>query len=142
MANFNSWSSIKEHLDTYRADPDRGHEHNPYGKVVPALLLTVTGRKTGKLRTLPLVYTKVDKGWAIIGSKGGADDHPQWYKNLRDNPDCQIQVRHDIIPVRARTVEGPEREPLWQQCVATLPQFAEYQTKTDRQIPVILLEPR
>lgn len=137
-----SWEGIKAHTKLYRENPDEGHEWNPYGKVVPALLLTATGRTTGKPRTLPLIYKTVGNAYVIVGSKGGTPDHPVWYKNLQANPDCEIQVRHDHLKVRARTAEGDERDSLWKEMVEVLPQYTEYQSLTDREIPVVVLELR
>ena len=130
------------HLKTYKEDPDKGHNWNPYGKPVTALLLTVKGRTSGKLRTRPLVYTKVGKNFILVASKGGAPDHPYWYKNLMAASEAKIQVAHDHYEVTARTAEGAEREALWPKVLEQLPQYAEYQTKTDRQLPVIVLEPQ
>ena len=80
--------------------------------------------------------------YVIIGSKGGLPDHPGWYQNLVANPDCEIEVASDQFNVRARTAEGTERDALWAQMVAVLPQYAEYPAKTERTIPVVVLEPR
>ena len=136
------WERIKGHLKQYREDPEAAHDWNPYGKVVPALLLTAYGRKTGKPRSRPLIYKKVGDDYVIVASMGGAPTDPNWYQNLVANPDCEIQVAKDVIPVRARTAEGDERARLWADMVEVLPQYAEYQTLTDRQIPVVVLEPR
>ncbi|MGE0386280.1 MAG: nitroreductase family deazaflavin-dependent oxidoreductase [Gammaproteobacteria bacterium] len=136
------WQRIKDHIRQYREDPDAAHAWNPYGKVVTALLLTATGRRSGRQRSLPLIYRKVGADYVIVGSKGGAPDDPVWYKNLQANPDCEIQVGREHLTVRARTAQGAEREALWQQMVELLPQYAEYQARTPRAIPVVVLEPR
>jgi len=141
MSENDGWARIMAHIDTYRADPDKGHDWNPYGKLTQALLLTTTGRKSGKKRTLPLIYKKVGSNYVIAGSKGGADAHPVWYLNLTAEPEVEIQVRHDVMKARARTATGAEREALWKEMVEVLPQYDEYQSKTDRQIPVVVLEP-
>jgi len=141
MSENDGWARIKAHIETYRSDPEKGHDWNPYGKPTTALLLTTTGRKSGKKRTLPLIYQKVGDNYVIAGSKGGADAHPVWYLNLVANPVVEIQVRHDVMKARARTATGAEREALWKEMVAMLPQYVEYQSKTDRQIPVVVLEP-
>lgn len=143
MADENvGWQRIKAHIEQYRSDPDAAHEWNPYGKIVPALLLTFVGRKSGKQRQLPLIYGRAGDAFVIVGSKGGAPDHPQWYVNLLANPDCEIQVARERFKVRARTAEGEERAALWQQMVGILPQYEEYQAATDRELPVVVLEPR
>ncbi len=136
------WVAIKAHIEKYRTDPVAAHEHNPYGKVVPALLLNATGRKTGRVRSRPLVYKKVGDSYVIVASKGGAPRSPHWYHNLVANPDCEVQVAAETYAVRARTAEGDERERLWAEMVEVLPQYEEYQALTDRVIPVVVLEPR
>jgi len=142
MAETGTWESVKAHLENYRRDPEKGHDWNPYGKPTTALLLTTTGRTTGKKRTLPLIYKKVGPNYVIVASKGGSAEDPFWYRNLQANPEAEIQVKHDIIQVRARTAEGAERAALWREAVEQLPQYDEYQARTDRQIPVIVLEPQ
>ena len=136
------WQRIKDHIKRYEEDPVAAHEHNPYGKVVPALLLTATGRKSGKARNLPLIYKKIGERFVIVGSKAGMDEHPAWYKNLLANPDCHIQVAKDHYDVRARTATGAERDDLWTQMVELLPQYEEYQSRTTRQIPIVVLDPQ
>jgi deazaflavin-dependent oxidoreductase (nitroreductase family) len=133
-------SQIRDHLALYRADPDAAHDWNPYGKVVPTLLLTTVGKKTGKLRTRPLIYGQVGDSFVLIASKGGTPEHPAWFTNLMANPDVQVQVRHDIFQAHAREAEGPERDALWAQMVEVLPQYADYQARTERRLPVVVLE--
>jgi deazaflavin-dependent oxidoreductase (nitroreductase family) len=142
MAEADGWERIKAHIKLYKEDPEAAHEWNPYGKLVPALLLTTTGRKTGKARPLPLIYGRDGDNFIIIGSKGGTPDDPQWRKNLKANPDCEIQVAKAHYQVRARDAVGPERDRLWEMMVGVLPQYVEYQSRTDRKIPVVVLEPR
>jgi deazaflavin-dependent oxidoreductase (nitroreductase family) len=142
MTDVDGWDRIKAHLELYRTDPEKAHDWNPYGKVVPTLLLVAKGRTTGKPRTRPLIYERVGDAYVVVASMGGAPEHPAWYRNIVANPDCEIQVVRDVIPVRARTAEGEERERLWADMVGVLPQYAEYQARTDRQIPVVVLEPR
>jgi deazaflavin-dependent oxidoreductase (nitroreductase family) len=136
------WQRIKAHIKQYREDPEAAHEWNPYGKVVTALLLTTTGRKTGKQFSRPLIYKKVGESYVIVASMGGAPTNPNWYRNVVAQPECEIQVAQEVVPVRARTAEGEERERLWNEMVEVLPQYAEYQSRTDRLIPVVVLEPR
>lgn len=106
------------------------------------LLLTTTGRLSGKERTTPLIYRADDEKWVVVASKGGSPDHPGWYKNLEANPDATIQVKRQVTPVRARTARGAEREQLWQLMTETWPAYDAYQEKTAREIPVVVLEPR
>ncbi|GAA1783747.1 nitroreductase family deazaflavin-dependent oxidoreductase [Nostocoides veronense] len=106
------------------------------------VLLTMTGRKSGDTLKVPLMRVEHDGLYAAVASKGGAPDHPQWYFNLQAQPDISLQDGTLDRPVRARELQGAEREQWWERCVAAFPPYAEYQTKTDRLIPVFVLEPR
>lgn len=136
---------IREHLELYASDPQKGHDWDSTvvggPGVLPVLLLTTTGRKSGEKRTLPLIYKKVGDGFVIIASKGGAPSHPAWYLNLAAEPNCEIQVAHDHFRVQARTAEGAERDSLWQQLVEIYPPYTDYQEATSRKIPVVVLDP-
>ena len=107
---------IADHVKLYLNDPDKAHmwDSAPVGGpgLLPTLLLTTTGRKSGKPRILPLLYVKVDAGFVIIASKGGAPQHPGWFLNLLDEPKCEIRVGRDYDRVAARVAEGEEREEL------------------------------
>jgi deazaflavin-dependent oxidoreductase (nitroreductase family) len=105
------------------------------------VLLTVRGAKSGRLRKVPLMRVEHDGTYAAVASKGGAPDHPQWYHNLRANPEITLQDGETTTDVVAREISGAEREEWWPRCVEAFPPYAEYQTKTDRLIPVLLLEP-
>jgi deazaflavin-dependent oxidoreductase (nitroreductase family) len=109
-------------------------------KQAPVLLLTVEGRKSGKRRTTPLLYGRDGDNVVVIASKGGDPKHPAWYLNLR-GAEAEIQIGREHRRVRARDAEGEERERLWRQMVELWPDYAEYQKKTTRQIPVVVLEP-
>jgi deazaflavin-dependent oxidoreductase (nitroreductase family) len=113
------------------------------GKVgkTPVLLLTTTGRKSGKPRTQPLLFTRQDAAYAVIASKGGAPAHPLWYLNLRANPDAEITVGSETHKVRARDAEGDERERLWRVLADQYSGYDKYAQKTTRRIPVVVLEP-
>lgn len=101
-----------------------------------------TGAKSGVERVTPLAYLPVDDGYAIFASKGGADENPAWYHNLRANPQTSIEVGTETIDVVAREAEGAEREAIWNKQVAAAPNFGEYERKTSRKhIPVVVLEP-
>lgn len=104
------------------------------------LLLTTTGRNSGEKRTSPLIYAEDGGRYVIIASKGGAPDHPGWYLNLDKNPEVELQVKDEVFKARARTVEGPERERLWRKANEVWRHYDEYQTRTDREIPVVVLE--
>ena len=108
----------------------------------PVVLFTTTGAKSGKKRLVPLMRVEHDGHYALVASKGGAPDHPQWYFNLQAQPDISLQDGTLDRPVRARELQDAEREQWWERCVAAFPPYAEYQTKTDRLIPVFVLEPR
>jgi proline iminopeptidase len=108
---------------------------------VPSLLLTTTGRKSGDKWMFPLFYGEAGKGYFIVASKGGAPDHPGWYKNILANPEVELQVGTKKLKARARTVSGAERQKLWDQAIVWWPAYVEYQEKTKREIPVVVLEP-
>jgi deazaflavin-dependent oxidoreductase (nitroreductase family) len=113
-----------------------------YGELtVPSLLLTTTGRKSGEKFIFPLFYGEAGKGYVIVASKGGAPEHPAWYRNLLANPEVEVQVGTKKLKARARTASGAERARLWEQALKFWPPYADYQKKTDREIPVVVLDP-
>ena len=105
------------------------------------LVLTHKGAKTGKVRTTPLMHFRDGDNVLVVASAGGAPEHPGWYHNLMANPETEINLNGDEIAVRARDA-GVEREALWPRVVAAEPRFEQYATKTDRVIPIVVLEPR
>jgi deazaflavin-dependent oxidoreductase (nitroreductase family) len=105
------------------------------------LLLTTTGRKSGKQRTVPLLYTSDDDSLVVIGSKGGTPENPAWYLNLSADPHATVTLGRETRAVTARTAEGEERERLWRRMADAYPSYDTYQTKTSRRIPVVVLEP-
>jgi deazaflavin-dependent oxidoreductase (nitroreductase family) len=105
------------------------------------LILTTTGRKSGKKRDTPLQYTKDGERFIIIASNGGASKHPTWFLNLRANPEAQLQIRAKTIAVEASEAIGEERERLWTQVTSQHQNFADYQKRTTREIPVVVLTP-
>jgi proline iminopeptidase len=107
---------------------------------LPTLLLTTTGRKSGSQQLVPLIYGKTDGGVVVIASKGGAPEHPGWYRNLTANPEVGVQVGTDRFRARASTVEGPERSKLWDLMVGIYSPYVDYQKKTERKIPVVVLK--
>jgi proline iminopeptidase len=107
---------------------------------VPSLLLTTKGRKSGEKYIFPLFYGKSGNSYFIVASKGGAPDHPGWYKNLDNDPEVELQVKDEIFRARARTASGEERERLWRKANEVWPHYDEYATRTERQIPVVVLE--
>lgn len=127
----------EEHVKRYReTDGAEGHEWQG----THALLLTTTGRKSGEPRTTPLIYGKDGDRYLIVASKGGADEPPAWYLNLQADPEVELQVLADTFPATARTATPDEKAALWPTMVAEWPAYDEYQAKTDRDIPVVVLE--
>jgi deazaflavin-dependent oxidoreductase (nitroreductase family) len=106
---------------------------------LPVVIVTTRGNKTGKIRKTPLMRVEHDGEYLLVASKGGAPKNPVWYHNLVADPNAvQLQDGADRFPVRVRELHGDEREQWWERAVATFPPYAEYQAKTDRQIPVFL----
>ena len=108
---------------------------------VPILLLHHLGAKTGTERVSPLAYRREGDAYVIFASKGGAPDNPDWFHNLKANPEVTIEVGTETAKVRARVAEGDERERIWSLQKTEFPGFAEYEQKTNRQIPVVVLDP-
>ena len=145
MADFSAIPWIAEHIQLYRSDPEKAHmwDSAPQGGpgVLPTLLLTTTGRKSGEPRALPLIYGAVGDSYVIIASKGGMPDHPLWYRNLEVKPECELQVGAKQVSAHARFAEGEEREQLWAKMVEIYPPYVDYQKTTERTIPVVVLDP-
>ncbi|HEY8121575.1 MAG TPA: nitroreductase family deazaflavin-dependent oxidoreductase [Myxococcota bacterium] len=130
-----SW--IADHLRRYQAsDGADGHLWNG----VTCLLLTTTGRKSGAALTLPLIYGRDGERAVIVASRGGAPDHPAWYKNLAAQPRVSVQIEAQKFGATARTATGDERARLWKVMAKIWPAYDEYQAKTTREIPVVVLE--
>jgi deazaflavin-dependent oxidoreductase (nitroreductase family) len=108
---------------------------------LPVLLLTTTGRKSGKQRTTPLLYVEDGEQYAIVASVGGAPKHPAWYLNLGDRPEATIQIGTRRIAVSARTATPDERSRLWRLATEMYPGYDAYQARTSREIPVVVLTP-
>ena len=125
---------VKRYLET---DGEEGHE---WRRGAPILLLTTTGRKSGRKITKALIYQPNGDDYLIVASRGGAPNHPEWYLNLEANPEVEVQVRGDRFKARARTATPEEKPDLWRRMVAVWPDYAEYQKRTDRPIPVVILE--
>jgi deazaflavin-dependent oxidoreductase (nitroreductase family) len=127
----------KEHVERYEAtDGDEGHDWQG----TQTLILTTTGAKSGEPRKAPLIYGKHGDRYLVVASKGGAPEPPAWYVNLQKDPTAQIQVRGERLSVRARDATPEEKPELWSIMTKEWPDYDEYQTKTDRQIPVVVLE--
>jgi F420H(2)-dependent quinone reductase len=110
----------------------------PFGRF---LILQTTGRRSGEPRETPLSYTRDGDAYVVIASDGGSPRHPDWYLNLEDNPDAEVEVGGRRRPVRAETVTGEERDRLWRQAVRSFGGYAGYQARTNREIPVVRLAP-
>jgi len=108
----------------------------------PIVVIVMTGAKSGKPRRVPLMRVEHDGVYAAVASKGGDPKNPTWMNNLVANPDVTLQDGTDTVELRGRLATDDERSQWWDRCVAAYPPYADYQTKTDRQIPVFLLEPR
>jgi len=124
-------------IDEFRAND--GTVTGPF-EGAPLLLLTTTGAKSGKKRTTPLVYLKDGDRIAVFGSKGGAPAHPAWYHNLVANPDVTVELPDDSFEGRAVVAEGAERDRIFAAQKEVMPAFSDYESKTTRTIPVILLQ--
>lgn len=128
---------VSDHIDTYvSSDGERGHRW----RGTETLLLTTRGRKTGKLRRSALIYGTDGDDYVVVASKGGARNHPSWYLNLVDDSQVLIQVGPDIMEGTAHTATGERRERLWKEMASIWPDYDNYQTRTDRQIPVVVIE--
>lgn len=108
----------------------------------PVVVYTVRGAKSGKLRRVPLMRVEHDGVYAAVASKGGAPEHPAWYHNMLANPEVEVQDGEKHLDAVARRISGDERALWWDRAVAAFPSYAEYQQKTDRQIPVFVVEPK
>ena len=143
--NLPGW--MVEHADRYISSGGKeGHMYKvtPPGyaeMIVPSLLLVTKGRKSGEKFMFPLFYGKTGDSYIIVASKGGAPEHPGWYRNLVANPEVEVQVGTEHVHAKARTVTGEERARMWEQAVQFWPPYTDYAKKTDREIPVVVLEP-
>jgi deazaflavin-dependent oxidoreductase (nitroreductase family) len=136
---------VTEHIQLYLRDPERAHIWDPAvigvpGGPVRTLLLRSTGRKSGQPRYAALQYFRPDGLYVVVASRGGTPDHPTWYLNLLDTPDCDIQVGGFRSAAVARTTHGEERNRLWDLVSAEQPAYRGYQARTEREIPVVVLD--
>ncbi len=130
---------VSEHTREYlESGGQKGHI---WRNDAPTLLITTTGRRSGTPRRTPLIYGRDGDNYVIVASKGGADDQPLWYLNLAANPEVELQVADRVFKARARDANLDERPRLWAAMAKIWPDYDVYQTKTDRQIPVVVLEP-
>ncbi len=131
---------VAEHTRRYvESGGEDGHEWRPG---VPTLLLTTTGRRSGVRRRTALIYGRDTADYVVVASKGGSPDHPAWYLNLQADPEVEIQVLDAALPATARTATGAERERLWALMLQAWPAYDDYQARTEREIPVVVLTPK
>jgi deazaflavin-dependent oxidoreductase (nitroreductase family) len=129
----------EEHVRVYR---ETGGQRGYHWRGAEILLLNTVGRNSGEPRTMPLIHRVDGDRWVVVASKGGWPKHPGWYQNLQANPDATIEVGAEQIPVRATTAEGEERRRLWSRMTEVWPAYDEYQARTNREIPVVVLSRR
>lgn len=128
------------HVEAYReSGGEVGHEWQPG---VFTLLLTTTGRRSGDPYTTPVIYGEDGGSYVVVASRGGADTHPDWYHNLEAHPEVEVQVGSEVMKATARTATGDERSRLWAMMAGIWPDYDTYATRTDREIPVVVLTPR
>ena len=128
---------VGQHIRGYvESDGEKGHRW----RGVNTLLLTTRGRKSGKLRRTALIYGRDGDPYVVVASKGGAEEHPEWYLNLAVNPDVQVQVGAEKFTARARTATAEEKPALWRLMTTVWPDYDSYQERTKREIPVVVLE--
>jgi deazaflavin-dependent oxidoreductase (nitroreductase family) len=126
---------VRSYLET---DGELGHDWRNGSSV---LLLTTTGHRSGKERTTPLIYGRRGDDYLVVASDGGNPEPPAWYVNLSEQPDVEVQVLGDRFPARARTASADEKPELWHEMVGHWPAYDQYQRSTDREIPIVVLEP-
>jgi deazaflavin-dependent oxidoreductase (nitroreductase family) len=130
---------VNSHIKTYvETGGEEGHE---FRGGAPILLLTVLGRKSGLWRRTALIYGRAGASYVVVASKGGAPEHPTWYGNLVAHPEVHVQVKDEKFTARARVATGDERAKLWTVMAGIWPDYDAYQTKTAREIPVVVLDP-
>ncbi|MFG3436738.1 nitroreductase family deazaflavin-dependent oxidoreductase [Nonomuraea sp. NPDC047897] len=128
----------KEHVQRYQqTDGAEGHDWND----TTVLLLTTKGRRSGRPYTTPLIYQRHGDAYVVVASKGGDPEHPDWYKNLQASPEVEVQVKGDRFTAVAHTAIAEEKPELWRLMTRAWPQYDDYQTQTDREIPVVVLQP-
>ena len=129
---------VNSHIRSYVASD--GESKEGFREGVPILLLSVLGRKSGLWRRTALIYGQTGDAYVVVASKGGAPVHPTWYTNLVAEATVHVQVKDDKFTARARTAQGAERAELWERMAEIWPDYREYQTKTTREIPVVVLD--
>jgi deazaflavin-dependent oxidoreductase (nitroreductase family) len=133
-----------DHVRLYEEDPVAAHDWdsttNGGDGIVPTLLLTTVGRRSGERRSTPLIYQPCGVGFVVVGSKGGAPQHPAWLLNLLADAHCELKVGRFDYTAIARVADGEERTAFWREMVRVWPAYETYQARTDREIPVVVLD--
>ncbi len=130
----------REHVRRYlQTDGEEGYV---WRRGTTILILTTKGRVSGKTYLTPLIFREHDGRYLVVASNGGNDEHPAWFKNLQKNPEVEVQVKGERFPAHARAAAPGERRAMWSRMTEVWPDYDTYQRKTDRQIPVVVLEPR
>jgi deazaflavin-dependent oxidoreductase (nitroreductase family) len=128
-----------EHVRAYR---ETGGEQGYHWRGTEILLLNTIGHQSGKPRTMALIHRTDGDRFVVVASKGGAPEHPAWFANLEADPDVTIEVRDEVIPVHAKVAQGEERARLWSLMTEVWPDYDKYQARTEREIPVVVLQRR
>ena len=134
-----AWKWVSDQVDLYESS---GGTKGLTLQGQPVVVLTMRGRQSGKVRKAAVMRVEHDGTYAAVASKGGAPNHPGWYLNLLEHPEVTVQDGPDVLEMRARVADGDEKAAWWARAVDVWPAYDEYQEKTDRPIPVVLLEPR
>ncbi|HUH36703.1 MAG TPA: nitroreductase family deazaflavin-dependent oxidoreductase [Spongiibacteraceae bacterium] len=133
------YKDMREHIARYLAS--NGEDGHRFDNGTCCLVLTSTGRKSGEPRLVALVYGRTGGDYVVVASRGGADRHPDWFHNITADNRVRVQVGADVFEATARLATAEEYPAVWQQMVAIFPPYAEYQKKTARRIPVVILSP-
>lgn len=128
----------REHVERYIATD--GEEGYHWRRGTTILILTTTGRRSGESRPMPLIYRDWGDRYVVVASKGGSPEHPSWYRNLQANPAVEVQIKGERFAARARDATADERPELWRLMTEVWPDYDAYQRKTDREIPLVVLE--
>ncbi len=142
VAIANPMIRIMSRLNTWAYRVTGGRLGNKWLHGEPILLMTVTGRKSGRRLTFPLVFLADGERVIVVASKAGMDKHPLWYLNLSSNPDVEIQIGSAVRQMRAKTADDTERAHYWPKLIAFNKDFDDYQARTERKIPIVILSPR
>ena len=133
------WEPIADHVARYLATDG---EDGAIWEGAPVIILSTTGRRSGKVRRTPLIRVRDGDNYLVVASMGGAPEHPRWYLNITADPDVTVQDRAEVHQLRARTATPEEKAALWPVAVEQWPDYATYQASTDRDIPLVICEPR